>query len=311
MRRTAFLGAATACTIAPFASAALADSAPIPLVVAPPTGMDATGLYYALQQGWFQQAGLQVTVTPASGAAAIPAVIGGAVQIAYANVFSLCEAHQKRVPITLIAPGVLYTTDHAFQKLLVAADSPARGPKDFVGKTIGVGALGDMASFSVQAWLAQAGVDPTQVHFVELRVPSMPDALEAKRVDGISLYEPYVSAAIARGARVVAKPFDSIALSFLEAAWFATAAYAGAHRDAIAKFTGALNRGAQYYDKHYQELVPLIADYTKLAPDVFRKLTPVYVPPTISPAAIQPVIDSAAKYHVIDSSFPAKEFIFT
>ena len=311
MRRRTFFGLAGAAAITSLASAARAQAPLTPFVVSPPAGQDGAGLYYALRQGWFQQAGLDVSVQPASGAAAIPGVLGGAVQVAYANVFSLCEAHVKGLPIVLVAPGVAYASATAFQQLVVAGDSPLRTQKDFPGKTVAVSALGDMASFTVQSWLVQGGVDPATVHFVELRVASMPTALDQKRVDAIAIYEPFLTAAESKGARSVGKPFDSIALSFLEAAWFTTLPYATANRPTILRFTAALNRAQQYYDSHFDELIPLISDFTEIPPDLLRKLNPELIPAALNPAAIQPVIDAAAKYHAINASFPAKDFIFT
>jgi NitT/TauT family transport system substrate-binding protein len=148
MKRRTFLSSATACALSPFASTAIAQVAPTQLVISPSTGEDAAALYYAMQQGWFQQAGLELSVLPANGAAAMPAVIGGAVQIAYANVYSLVIAYKKGIPITLVAPGVSYVSATAFWQLLVAGDSPIHTPKDLQGKIIAVSELGDMASTS-------------------------------------------------------------------------------------------------------------------------------------------------------------------
>ena len=310
MRRHAFLSAATACVLTSVASPAPADVATTPLIIGPPTGQDAAGLYYAMQKGWFQQAGLDISVMPAAGATAIPGVLGGALQVAYANVFSLCIAHQKGIAITLIAPGVAYASATAFNQLLVAGDSPIHAKKDFVGKTVAVPSLGE-SSLAVQEWLRQGGVDGTSVHFVEMKPSAMPAALAAKRIDAIVVYDPYLNAAEVLGARSVGKPYDQIAVNYLDAAWFTTIPYATAHRDAIVKFAAALNRGQQYYDTHYDDLIPLISDFTKLAPDTLHKLMPELIPATLTPTLIQPVIEAAVRYGAITSSFPAKELIFT
>ena len=238
-------------------------------------------------------------------------MIGGSLQIAYANTFSLCQAHAKGIPITLIAPGVAYQSTNAFNELVVGPDSTVRSAKDLVGKTIAVSELGDMASFAIQVWLGQAGVDPAAVHFVELKPSSMLTALDAKRVDAIEIYEQYLSAAKDKGARVLAKTYDAIAPYFLEAAWFTIMPYATAHRSAILQFAAVLNRGAQYYDTHYDELVPMVSDFSKISASTLQRMTRGDVPTALTSAMIQPVIDAAAKYHAIANSFPAKDFIFS
>lgn len=310
MKRSVFLAGAAAASFSPCAVRA-ADVAPFPLVVAPPSGTDAGALYYAMQQGWFQQVGLQITAIPGNGAAAMPGVIGGSVQFAYANVYSLAEAHVKGIPIVLVAPGIAYVSATAFQQLLVNGDGPIRGQKDLVGKIVAVSSLGDMAAFTVQSWLNKGGVDPATVHFVELKVSAMPDALLQRRVDAIAVYDPFMSAALDRGARVIGKPFDSIALNFLEAAWFTTRDFASVHHDVVQKFASVIIRAAQYFDIHYNDLIPMISDFTKLSPDTLRKEAPEYVATSLNPAMIQPVIDAAARYHAIPSNFPAKDLIFS
>jgi ABC-type nitrate/sulfonate/bicarbonate transport system substrate-binding protein len=135
-------------------------------------------------------------------------------------------------------------------------------------------------------------------------------ALLAKRVDAIAIYEPIVSAAIAQGARPIGKQYDSIALKFMVASWVAYGPWLATHRDAAVAFAATLNRASQFANLHHEELIPLIAGFTKQDPDVLSKLPYPTVSPTLDAALIQPVIDAAAKYHIIPVAFRAKELIF-
>jgi NitT/TauT family transport system substrate-binding protein len=312
MHRTSFLTSTAACALAALGVPALAEAQTLtPIAVAPLAGPDVAGLYYALQQGWFKQAGVDVVNQPVpNGGAGMSALVGGTVQIAYTNVLSLCVAHQKGIPVVLVAPGAGYHSATAVARLLVPGDSPVKTVKDLEGKVIGVPLLGDINTIGVDGLLDQAGVNRSNVKFTEIPPPNMPSALAAKRVDAISIYEPFVSAAIAQGARAIAKPYDSVALNFTIAAWVAYGPWAAAHRDAVLGFASALNRGSQYANAHYQDLIPMIAGFSKMEPDTLSKMAYPTVAPTLSVALIQPVIDAAAKYGAIPAAFPAKDFLF-
>ena len=105
-----------------------------------------------------------------------------------------------------------------------------------------------------------------------------------QRVDAIVVYDPYLSAAESMGARSLGKPFDAIALNFLDAAYFTTLPYATAHRDAILKFAAIVNRGDQYFNTHFDDLIPLIISAALFDESVYS----CYSPPSASSAPRPP-----------------------
>lgn len=268
-------------------------------------------LYYGVQQGIFERAGLDVTVQPAAtGAAAMTAVVGGAVNIGYTNTLALTIARAKGIPVLLLSPGAQYNTNVPHAVLIVAADATLKTAKDLEGRTVAVAGLHDLLGVSVVAWLEKAGIDSGKVKFVELTLGTMLSALQSKRVDAAVSYEPFLSAATGSGAaKVFAKPYDAIGPAFLTGAWFALEPWIAQHRDAVLRFAALLGQTAQYADNHYDELVPLIASYSKLPPETLRKMVKVNVPPTLTAAMLQPVIETAAKYREIPASFRAQEMI--
>lgn len=129
MDRRSFLS--TAATLAAAGSPAfLRAQTTTPLVVAPLTGPTEASMYYAIQQGWFKTAGLDLDVQPlANGSSGMSAVVGGSVQFAFGNVISLAEAHLNGIPITIVAPGAPYDTANASIELLVAGPAPIHSAK--------------------------------------------------------------------------------------------------------------------------------------------------------------------------------------
>jgi NitT/TauT family transport system substrate-binding protein len=311
MRRGTFLASAAALATANRPAVVRAQGL-TSLVVSPLTGPTEASMYYGIQQGWFKAAGLDLQVEPlANGGSGMSAVVGGSVQFAFGNVISLAEAHLNGIPITIIAPGAPYDSSDPSIQLLVAGAAPIHGAKDLIGKTIAVPSLHDLMTIAVQGWLDANGTDSNNVHFIEIKPSLMPASLMAGRVDAITIYDPFVSTAKDQGARVLAKPLDSIAPHFLVTAWFAHLPWADGHRELVNAFSSTINRGTAYVNTHVQDVLPMIAGYTHMPLETLRKMAFPPTPTTLSTAMIQPVIDSAAKYHAIRAPFPAKDLLFS
>lgn len=294
------------------AAAALAQQAPapIPIVVAPIGSTDMTPFFYALRQGMFAKAGLDVTVTQApSGAASTTAVVGGAAQIGFTNLLALSIAYERGIAVDLIAPGVQYDTAAPNVLLLVAADGPVHSAKDLEGRVVAVTGLHDLLAVATTAWIARAGADPAKVRYVEMPPSSMAGALAAQHVDAVAVYDPFMGAIVASGARVLGKPYDALGAPFVNAAWFALRPWADAHHDAALRFAEVIRRAAAYTNPHYDALIPLISSFSKIPPETLAKMVHVRVPTTFTAAQVQPVVDLAAKEHEIPNAFHAREMM--
>ena len=311
MRRKTFVRTLSTLALAGGSVPALGQTASTAMVVAPLAGPDVVGLYYAKEQGWFRQAGIDVSIQPVTnGSAGLAALVGGSVQVAYTNVFSLSVAHSKGIPAVMIAPGAGYHAPAAISLLLVPPDSSITHVKELAGKTVAVPLIGDMNTLGLYSLLEQAGVQRTDVHFIEMPPASIVSALQTKRVDAGAVYEPFSSAAVAQGARPLARPYDGIAPNFIIVGWTVDRTWATNNRAQVAAFANVLNRGNQYGNAHYQDLIPMISGFSKIPADVLGKIAYPTVPTSLAPALIQPVIDLAAKYQAIPAGFPARELIF-
>lgn len=300
------------CALLAIGTVASAQTAPrTAIVLAPIASTDMAEAFYAVQTGMFERAGLDVTIRQApTGAAAMTAVVGGAAQVGYTNSLALATAHGKGIPVVLLSPGALYRTAIPHAVLLVPADSPLRTAKDLEGHTVAVAGLHDLLGISVVTWIDKNGADPSKVKFVEMPPSTMQAALEAKRIDAAASYEPFLSAAVHAGsAKVFAKPYDAIGLSFLTGAWFALGPWVNDHRAAAIAFAKVLDQSAQYVNGHYDELTPLISSFTKLSPETLHNMVKLYTPPGLKAADLQPVIDAAAKAHEIPAPFQAAQMI--
>jgi ABC-type nitrate/sulfonate/bicarbonate transport system substrate-binding protein len=170
--------------------------------------------------------------------------------------------------------------------------------------------LSDLLAVSIKGIVDQDGGDSSSVHFVEMPPPSMVSALQAGKIDAAGLYDPFLSAALAVGAKPIAKPYDSIAPNFLIDCDFTYRPWAEQHRQAVFAFAGAYTRASGYVNTHYRELYPMVSQFSHIPVDVLANMQFAEIATTLEPGMIQPVINAAAKYHVIPRAFPATELIF-
>ena len=312
--RRAWLIAAggAAAALAAGAGRAAAQTAPIPITVALAPTVDATAFYYAQRSGALERAGLAATMkVVATGNLGVIAVVGGDANIGFANCLSLAQAHLRGVPLRLIAGAGLYDTNAPIARIFVANDSSIKSAKDLEEHTVAVSGLHDLLSLSVRAWLAQQGVDSTKVRFTEMPPPTMLAALQTKRVDAISTFEPFSSDIVASGqARTLAYPYDAIAKQFDVTAWFAHESWLGTHRDAAQRFSQVIRASAEYADAHLSDMVPVVAAGTGMPVEVVTKALKAKVAPTVIPGQLQPLIDVAAKLGELSSAFPARDMIW-
>jgi NitT/TauT family transport system substrate-binding protein len=306
-RRTALtsLGAGAAALALPsraFANDAL-HVASIPL----DAGAEA---YYAYDLGYFRDAGIdaQIDSIP-SGAAILAAVAGGAVDIGFSNLISIAVAYKHNVPVTLIAPGSLYTASIPTSVLMVPANSPAKTARDLNGKTLGVNGLKTITQYAPQLWIDKNGGDSTTVKFVEMTFPQIIAALGANRIDAAIVADPFIAQA-KPAARVLADAYDAIGSRYIIGCWFATTQWAAAHMDLATRFAQVIAKTAQWANTHKPQSGAILAKYSKMDPAVAATMLRVDYAPRFAKADMQPVIDLVARYGGLPATFPAEELIY-
>lgn len=272
---------------------------------------DMATLLYAQNQRAFDKVGIDLHLqNMGNGGAALAAAAGGSLQFGYANTFTLIQAFQKGIPLRLVAPGAMYTSKAPTIKLLVAADSTIQTGKDLIGKTIGTTQVGDILGLALAAWLAREGVDETSVHFFESPPNVMISALQSHKVDAILSFDPFLTAAVAAGARPIGNPFDAIGDYFMAACWFSVLPWLTDHRAVARNFASVMKSSAAYVNGHYLETVPMLADFSKIPTAVLEKMVPSQSAPSITPAELQPLIDAAVKFKRIPAPVKPQDLIF-
>lgn len=274
---------------------------------------DMTPVFYAIQTGMYEKAGLDLQYVPvSSGATATTAVIGGAYDIAKASPIAPILAHLRGLPIALIANGIVSTPRTPFSAMIVAADSPIKTGADCNGKTGISPGLSDINSLAMMTWIDHSGGDSRTVKWVEVPGSAASEAVGDHRVDFALIQEPQLSAALAAGkVRVLADAYAAVSKRWITSSYVARTDFAAQHDEALHRFVRVTYQSAAMTNPRKAETVPIMAKMTKIPADVYAKLTRGDGATTSDPGLLQPIIDMAVRYKVLPQAFPAKEMYWT
>jgi ABC-type nitrate/sulfonate/bicarbonate transport system substrate-binding protein len=236
---------------------------------------DVAPLYLGIEKGFFKQERLTIKPKLAEGGAAItPAVVSGDFQIGFSNTISLLIAASKDLPVQIISQGVLGGEDEseAWAELLVLKGGKVKTPKDLEGKTIAVNTLKNICEVTIKASLEKKGVDVSKLKFSEVPFPDMNAALEAGRVDGACVVEPFVSQGKAGKARGIDPFYVNTAPDLTVATYFTTRQYVEQNADVVDRFVRAMNKSLDYAQSHPEEARKVLLDYTEIPPEAAQAI---------------------------------------
>lgn len=265
--------------------------------------------YYALDQGFFRRAGLDVDVQLFSGGARVTtAIVAGAVDVGITNPISVANALDHGVGLTFIAGGVLYNRNAI--ALCVAADSPLRSARDLNGKTIGATALQDSNTLQVQAWVDQNGGDSTMLQFVEIPFSAMPAAIARGSVAAAPIAEPALGPALRDGTlRIFAHAMDVYGKNFLIGGWAARTEWIVQNADLARRFTAAIYAAGRWGNAHQDETALTLAKYAKIDLSVVRSMQRQRCTDRLTPDMMQACLDLGYKYKYFSRPLQASELI--
>lgn len=268
-------------------------------------------MLYAQRMGWFQKAGLDVQVArqTTSGAAIGAAILGGTFDIGKMGLSDVIQAHEKGIPLVVIAPAGIYDSTKPTVGLLVLKDGPIFTGKDLNGKVVGQTSLGDIGTVTLDAWMDKNGGDWRSVRYVELPMSAIPAAIEAGRLDAGGSLEPVLAQALATGKYRLISTYSAVAPTFLYAVWVTSRDWADKHRAIIKTLATVLTQSATYTNAHPAETAPLLSDFSGIPLERIQSMPRITIGTALRASLVQPVIEAAVRSHTITHTFPAEEIL--
>jgi NitT/TauT family transport system substrate-binding protein len=307
LRAAAALPAA-ACVPAAFAQATKLRVSIIPII-------DVAPLQMAIARGFFTAEGLEIDTTPvAGGAAGLPALAAGQVQIAFSNIISIILGAKQGLGFEVIA-AASGTGDAApdIGGLIAGRDGAVKTGKDLEGKRLAVNTRNNIGWLYAREWVRGTGGDPDKVTYVEVPFPQMSDAVRGGRADAAFVMDPFMSAAVATdNMQVIGWPFTQVQKRVPVAQYASTRSFIQQNPAVIEKFVRAYNKGVDWANanKGGDEWVRIIAGYTRLAPERIKGLV---LPPfekTVDPAAIEQVAGLMRRNAMLEGAFDTKALLY-
>ncbi|MGY1633322.1 ABC transporter substrate-binding protein [Geodermatophilus sp. SYSU D01186] len=183
------------------------------ITVADTAGAPLNFLTYGVQQGHFEDAGLELEVSASTGGATvIPQLVQGDLDVAGSNVVSVLVAAEQGLPLRMVAGGTSTSeeTEQDFSALMVAPDSPVTDISQLAGQRIAVNTLRNINDVVVGAMLEDAGLAPDSVEFVELPFPDMAPAVLGGDVAAAVVIEPFLTSAEQQGMKIIGHPYSEL-----------------------------------------------------------------------------------------------------
>jgi NitT/TauT family transport system substrate-binding protein len=267
--------------------------------------------YYALDMGFFKQAGLDVSIVTMDGGAAIAAgVASGALDIGVSNPVQLATAVAHGLPVVYFAGGGMYTSENPLPVLCVAKDSPITNLKQLENKSIAVNSLKDLGEVGIKAFLVKGNVDLSTLQFVELRFSEMATALARGTIAAGLISEPALTAAKDAGTiRVLGNVYDSIGKRFYISGWFSMANWHAANRDVAARYARVMYDTARWANSHQQDSADILSRYSKVSTQTTRHMSRCLYADALNVSWLQPQLDLAAKFGVTTRRVMAAELV--
>jgi len=257
----------------PQASSGGGETATVTLGVIPI--IDVAPVYLGQEQGFFEEQGIELELSAGQGGAAIiPGIVGGSLDVGFTNNLSLVIASATGLPLQVAASGVDSTGDPALDPFTIStADDSITRPADLAGKRVAVNAVNSIGDAVVKASVEADGGDPSSIQFVELAFPNMTAAMTAGDVDAAWIVEPFVTIGAPQGVRVLTTPLLDFTDIDVELSTYATSEqFAAENEDVLARFTTAMDQSLEYAQQNTDAVRAILPTYLDMPPELAAKV---------------------------------------
>lgn len=209
------------------------------------------GYYAALEQGYYRDAGLDVTILPGGPFNTYEEVLSGRAQYGVTNTEVLLHRLHGDPLVTLAA-----IFQHSPQVFMVRQDSDIYEPKDLIGRRVGMST--GTRTAELQAMLLKEGVSLTSLQLVD-EIDDSNDYLFDETIDAQGVYatnEPFVLENAGIPTRLINPA--AYGVDFYGDLLYTTETELEEHPDRVARFRAASLKGWEYAFHNPEETIDII-----------------------------------------------------
>lgn len=285
----------------------------VTLTVGDVLGTPAAFLQFAVQEGFFEEQGLEVQVEPNPGGAAnIPGVEAGDFEIAGSNVVSVLLARSQGLGLTMVSAGTFggETPETDFAQILVNEDSDIQGPADLDGRSVAINTLANIAEVTTRASIENAGGSHEDIEFVEIGFPDMIPALQDGQVDAIFEIEPFVSLGLDQGLRSVVAPYAGTEPGMAIGSYFSSDEFVAENPDVVDRFIAGISAAGDYVAANQDEFRDALVEIADQDPEVAAAVTVPDWGGPVDVASVELIGDLMVRYGLIDEVPPMSDVVY-
>ncbi|WP_460773097.1 ABC transporter substrate-binding protein [Microbacterium sp. GXF7504] len=264
----------------------------------------AAAVQMGIDEGVFEEEGLDVTVQIGQGGAALlPAVSSGDIEFAVGNPLSVLVAASQGLEMSIIAgySSVDVPADKLPTGVIVKEDAGIATWKDLEGKTVAVNAFNTQGDLSIMGSVEEDGGDPEKVNFTEIAFPDQLAQLEQGNIDAAWVPEPFVGKALATdGLVLLGEPMGNVIPGLASMVTFTSTKFAEENPDIVDKFRAGIEKSTQMAMDDTDAYREVIVSYTGMDAAVVENINLEKLSGELDPAIIEQLSALASKYGFLE-----------
>ncbi|QEV99081.1 PhnD/SsuA/transferrin family substrate-binding protein [Microbacterium caowuchunii] len=225
-------------------------------------------------EGIFAEHGLEIeTQTAQGGAAALPALSSGSLDIAIGNPVSVILAQEQGLDVGFTGGfGYSLPEGEDVVAVIAPADSPITSVKDLTGATVAVNTLKGHAEVTIREATELAGGDGSAINMVEVGFPDVGGQLAAGNVEAAFVVQPFLASLTAEGNKVISYPFQDSLPGQMTLVTFTGGKFAQERPEALAAFKAAMDEGLAFVQEDQDAVRALLPSLLKMPEEVAATL---------------------------------------
>lgn len=233
---------------------------------------DFAAAFIAKERGFFEKRQLDVELQLITLTSNVPAAtLSNSVQIGGTTPPVMLQAVDGGLDLVALASGSLYDNTKGYVQIVARTGSNIATPQDLVGKKFGVPGLNGTLHVLVRKWLADKGVDPKRVTFIEVPLPQIADVLKGGSIDAAVTGEPFVAGIVANKIGAIVPGFSSdLPSGFATVVYTATREWATKNAAQVKAFRDALAEAVEFSNKNRDDAYADLGKYFKVPPPALR-----------------------------------------
>lgn len=232
--------------------------------------------YVALKKGFFEKQGLDVTIQSSADITNLPAALGKQFDFGVGLQNVLISAVANGLPLVAAGGGQVESPKAPNSAMIVNGDSGIKNASDLKGKRVGVATVNGSMALEALWWLHKSGVEPSDVHLVQVAFANMADQLKAKRVDAVMPLVPFVQSVLASvpGSVNLGDPGLSVGKDGITQGSFLMAdkSWAKNNADTVCSVEKAAVEAIDFIKSNPDETREILAGYSGISMDVLKDL---------------------------------------